>query len=107
MDLENEEADIQEDRNDPLRELKETFDGHDGSDNSDDDNCKPEADSISEPSSKRQIIRMVNDKDKDSKLKQLFAKFNEVTRNVDVKEIIEKLEHGPNTKVPKSRHGSK
>ena len=50
---------------------------------------------------------MVNDKDKDSKLKQLFAKFNEATRNVDVKEIIEKLEQGPNTKVPKSRHCSK
>ena len=41
MDLENDEADIQEDRHDPLRELKEGFDGCDGSDSSEDDNCKP------------------------------------------------------------------
>ena len=107
MDLENDEADIQEDRHDPLREFKEAFDGNDGSDSSDDDNCKPEAGSTDEPSSKMPRTRMLNDKYKDSKLKQRLAKFNEVKRNVDVKEIVEKLEQGPNTKVPKSRHGSK
>ena len=107
-DLTMSDDEVQENPGDPLHKQKQAFEGDEEDDEMSDDGEDEESKTGDEPASKRQRIRVVNtrknnipdEQPKIEEIKQVMASLRAIQRDINVKEIIDKLEQDSKKRMP-------